>query len=248
MKDEITHLIVTTCTGFYAPGIDVEIIGHFRLKPSVERTIIGFMGCHAGINALKLARHVVRSDAGARVLIVNLELCTLHLKETGNIEEMLSFLIFADGCAASIVSAETKGLALHDFCSTVVPESSDQITWSIGAGGFDMRLSGQVPVTIAGGLPSCLPDILRGRAANDIRHWAVHPGGRSILDAVRSGAGLEEQALAPSRAVLRRYGNMSSATIMFVLKEIMQGASGLGCAMAFGPGLTVESMLFEQAA
>jgi alpha-pyrone synthase len=248
MKDEITHLIVTTCTGFYAPGIDVEIIGHFRLNPSVERTLIGFMGCHAGINALKLARHIVRSDAGARVLIVNLELCTLHLKETGNIEEMLSFLIFADGCAASIVSAETKGLALHDFCSTVVPESSDQITWSIGAGGFDMRLSGQVPVTIAGGLPSCLPDILRGRAANDIRHWAVHPGGRSILDAVRSGAGLEEPALAPSRAVLRRYGNMSSATIMFVLKEIMQGAGGLGCAMAFGPGLTVESMLFEQAA
>ena len=246
-KDDITHLIITTCTGFYAPGIDIEVLGHYRLKTSVERTIVGFMGCYAGMNALKLARHIVRSDEGACVLILNLELCTLHLQESGGLEEMLSFLIFGDGCSASIVSADPRGLELQGFHSAVLPGSGDQITWSIGGSGFDMRLSGRVPQTIAAGLPDCLPDILAGKKTDQFRHWAVHPGGRTILDAVREGAGLGEDALSPSRGVLRDFGNMSSATIMFVLKEIMRQGKGRGCGMAFGPGLTVESMLFEAA-
>lgn len=248
MKDEITHLIITTCTGFYAPGIDIEVIGHYGLKSSVERTIVGFMGCYAGMNALKLARHIVRSEPGARVLILNLELCTLHLKETGSLEQMLSFLIFGDGCSASIVSADPAGIELQSFHSAVLPGSGNQITWSIGGSGFDMRLSGEVPRTIAAGLPDCLPDVLAGGRTDHFRHWAVHPGGRTILDAVREGAGIEEDTLRASREVLRRFGNMSSATIMFVLKKIMEQGKGRGCGMAFGPGLTVESMLFQQAA
>jgi alpha-pyrone synthase len=247
VKDEITHLIITTCTGFYAPGIDIEVVGHYGLKTSVERTIVGFMGCYAGMNALKLARHIVRSDGGARVLILNLELCTLHLKEKGTLEEVLSFLIFGDGCSASIVSAEPKGLELQRFHAAVMPGSGDQITWSIGGSGFDMRLSGEVPQTIANGLPGCLPDILAGGRVEQFRHWAVHPGGRTILDAVREGAQLDEQALLPAREVLRDYGNMSSVTVMFVLSKIMRQGKGRGCGMAFGPGLTVESMLFEAA-
>lgn len=107
-KEEITHLIITTCTGFYAPGIDIQIIEHYNFNPAIERTIVGFMGCYAAINALKLARHIVNSEKSAHVLIVNIELCTLHLQNTNTVKDLLPLLIFADGCAASIVSAKKK--------------------------------------------------------------------------------------------------------------------------------------------
>jgi alpha-pyrone synthase len=244
----VTHLIVTSCTGFYAPGLDLEIVAHYGLAPSVERTMIGFMGCYAAFNALKLARHIVRSEHTARVAILNLELCTLHLQQGGTLENVLSFLIFADGCAASIVSAEPQGLLLESFRTTLLPDSADQITWRIGGAGFDMTLSGKVAGSIAGALPSRLPQLLEGAQREEIALWAVHPGGRTILDAVRGGAGLPEDRLAVSRDVLRRFGNMSSATIMFVLAGILNdpAATGEGCAMAFGPGLTVESMRFQK--
>jgi len=247
VKDEITHLIVTTCTGFYAPGIDLQIVQHYGLKLSVERTVVGFMGCYAALNALKLARHIVRSEPASKVLVVNLELCTLHLQETDNLEQVLSFLIFADGCAAGLVSADPIGLELDRFYTTVFPDSLDQITWHIGDGGFDMVLSGQLAQSITQGLPCRLNTILDGCSKDDIRHWAIHPGGRSILDAVQEAVGLAPGMLAVSRDVLRRFGNMSSATLMFVLKEMLaQGfPQGRGCAMGFGPGVTVETMLFE---
>ena len=242
-----THLIVTTCTGFYAPGLDLQIVHHYGLSPSVERTIIGFMGCYAALNALKLARHIVRSEKKSRVVILNLELCTLHLQQGATLEEMLSFLIFADGCSASIVSSEPTGLELQRFNTTVIPDSGGQITWQIGGTGFDMNLSGRVPATIAANLPARLDAILGGVKRKNVAHWAIHPGGRSVLDAVKQGAGLEECQLSASRDILRRFGNMSSATIMFVLEDILKNpdSGGPGCAMAFGPGLTVESMGFH---
>jgi len=242
-----SHVIITSCTGFYAPGLDLQIVEHYRLSVSVERTVIGFMGCYAAMNALKLARHIVRSDNEARVLILNLELCTLHLQQSGTLEEMLSFLIFADGCAASIVSAKPQGLELQSFSAAVLPATTNAITWRVGELGFEMHLSGLVPSSIASQLPSRLDAMLDGQKREDIVHWAIHPGGRSILDAVREGAQLEEQQLATSRDILRRFGNMSSPTIMFVLAAIMDDAThaGPGCAMAFGPGLTVESMRFQ---
>jgi predicted naringenin-chalcone synthase len=249
-SDCISHVIVTCCTGFYAPGLDLEIVSHLGLPPTVERTMVGFMGCQAAVNALKLARHIVRSDGDARVLVINLELCTLHLHETDDLEQVLSFLLFADGCAASLVSAEPTGLELKSFRTAVLPEGADQITWHIGCQGFDMVLSGRVPATIARGLPPALPAILGGRSPAEVAHWAVHPGGRSILDSVERAAGLGDGALAASRDILRRYGNMSSATVMFVLKEILASrrAPGPGCAIAFGPGLTAETLLFDKAA
>ena len=249
---EITHLIVTSCTGFYAPGLDLELVRHFNLDPSVDRTIVGFMGCYAAMNALKLAHHIVRSQPTAKVVIVNLELCTLHMQETADIEEVLSFLIFADGCSACLVSAEPDGIELQSFRATIIPGSADQITWHIGRLGFDMRLAGTVPSTIGHGLPDALPAILQGRSPRDVDLWAVHPGGRTILDAVEGAIDSIDDHLADSRAVLRDYGNMSSATVMFVLKRMLDrfrgngiGGNGLGCAMAFGPGLTAESMLFR---
>jgi predicted naringenin-chalcone synthase len=245
--DSITHLILTTCTGFYAPGIDLQIVDHYGLKSSVERTVIGFMGCNAALNALKLSRHIVRSEPSSKVAILNLELCTIHLQETDNLEQILSFIIFADGCSASLVSATPSGIEMQDFTSAIMPDSADQITWHIGGLGFDMVLMGQVPATIMKGLPSSLSKILCGEKPENVEHWAVHPGGRSILDAVQKSIGLPNEMLRQSRDVLRRFGNMSSATVMFVLKEMLDPGTkaGRGCAMAFGPGLTAESMRFQ---
>ncbi len=245
---DVTHVIVTTCTGFSAPGLDFELIDRLGLSPSVERTIVGFMGCYAAINALKLARHIVRSEPRARVLLLSLELCTLHLQETEDLEQVLSFLVFGDGCAASLVTADPHGIALDRFRAVLVPETKALITWNIRELGFDMFLSGQVPGAIAQGLRAARGEILENRVPGEIDLWAIHPGGRSVLDAVEGALSLPQGALWASREVLDRFGNMSSATIMFVLKALMEsGLAGLGCAMAFGPGLTAETLLFRMA-
>jgi alpha-pyrone synthase len=244
----ITHVIVTTCTGLSAPGLDLELVERCGLSPSVERTVVGFMGCYAGINALKLARHIVRSEPKARVLLLSLELCTLHLQETDDLEQVLSFLVFGDGAAASLVSAEPVGAALERFHAVLVPETTGLITWHIRELGFDMFLSGQVPGAVGHGLKLVSDEILDGRKPDEIDLWAVHPGGRSVLDAVEGALALPQGALWASRNVLDRFGNMSSATVMFVLKQLIEsGQKGLGCAMAFGPGLTAETMLFRTA-
>ena len=138
------------------------MIDRCRLPRGVERTVIGFMGCYAAINGLKLARHIVRSEPDAQVLVVNIELCTLHLQETTDIEKLLSFMLFADGCAASLVTAEPEGLAIDSFRAVVVPQTSDLITWHIRNSGFEMILSGQVPAAIQDGLRDAGGDILRG--------------------------------------------------------------------------------------
>ncbi|MDH6234805.1 putative naringenin-chalcone synthase [Mesorhizobium soli] len=249
-REHITHLVVTCCTGFSAPGLDLELIERCGLPSTVERTMIGFMGCYAAINALKLARHVVRSEASARVLIVNLELCSLHLKDTTDLEQMLSFLLFGDGCAACVVSAEPVGVALDSFHAVLVPSTSELITWNIRETGFDMILSGRVPAAIQDGLRVHASEILAGASTTSIDLWAVHPGGRTVLDAVERAFELGPMALAASRETLRRYGNMSSATVMFVINRLLRSVARgrTGCAMSFGPGLIAETMLFHTAA
>ena len=243
---EATHLVLVSCTGFAAPAVDLGLIERLALSPGIERTTVGFMGCHGAINALRVARHIVRSEPDARVLVICLELCTLHLQETSDLERVLSFLIFADGCAAALVSGEPRGLELGRSTTAVAREAAGQITWRIGSSGFDMNLSGSVPSTIGAVLPRHVPALLQGRAVDQIVHWAVHPGGRSVLDAVERALDLDPRALAASRDVLRRYGNMSSATILFVLQAMLEDAArGLGCAISFGPGLVAETMLFE---
>ncbi|MFZ0663398.1 MAG: type III polyketide synthase [Acidobacteriaceae bacterium] len=243
-RDRIRHVIVTCCTGFYAPGLDFAIIDHLNLSPSTERTTIGFMGCYAAINGLKQARHIVRSEPGESVLLVNLELCTLHLHETEDLNEVLSFLIFADGCTASLISSQPIGLELDSFHAIQIKNTRGLITWRIGDLGFDMLLSGRVPREITSALHAEAASFSNG---SPVDLWAVHPGGRSVLDAVEEGLSLCPQALSASRHVLSSFGNMSSATVMFVLRELMRTArSGqAGCAMSFGPGLTVETMRFH---
>jgi len=247
-RGAITHLIVASCTGFTAPGLDFDIMHDAGLSLSVERTIVGFMGCFAAVNALKLARHIVRSEPHAKVLVVTLELSSLHLQEQWELEKMLSFLLFGDGCAACLISAEPFGLALHRFQAAVIPRSADLITWRIGDQGFEMHLSGQVPGRIRRWLKENGTRMLGQRNAEDIALWAVHAGGRSILDAVQHALQLGPDALRHSRNVLHDFGNMSSATLVFVLERILRSsvATGDGMAMAFGPGLSVETFAFHR--
>jgi predicted naringenin-chalcone synthase len=245
-RQRIRHVLVTCCTGFYAPGIDFDVIDYIGLSPATERTMLGFMGCYAAINALKLARHIVRSDPSAAVLVVNLELCTLHFNETQDLGEVISFTLFGDGCAASLVTAEPGGLELDSFDALRIEDSRDLITWRVGDLGFQMFLSTRVPATIERAMSEHAGFVANGGGT---RLWAVHPGGRSVLDAVESGLALAPDALWASRSVLSSFGNMSSATVMFVLEMLMQRAPAgeSGCAISFGPGVTAEIMRFHAA-
>lgn len=246
--DGITHIVVASCTGFVAPGIDQIIIRELGLSPAIERTMVGFMGCYAAVSALRVAHYIARSDAAARVLVVMVELSSLHLSHKQDIESLLAALQFADGAAAALVSGEPGPLALDDFFCTTLPESDELIRWTIGDEGFEMVLSGEVPGRIGAALndDDTRQAILNGYDPDRVE-WAVHPGGRSILDAVEHGLGLSGSALSASRSVLERFGNMSSATLMFVLADLMaRPDGGQGVAIAFGPGLAAEGFRYSR--
>ncbi len=243
--DGITHLVVASCTGFVAPGIDQIIAARLGLSPHVERLLIGFMGCYAAVTALKAARHIVLAEPDARVLVVTVELSTLHLQPETRLEPILAMLQFGDGAAAALVTASGRGLALERPFAITIPDSAELIQWHIGDYGFAMHLSGEVPGQIRTALN--IPDVRAQFARNDgspISHWAVHAGGRSILDAVSEGLDLNANALDASRGVLHDYGNMSSATLMFVLARLLLSAEN-GVALAFGPGLAAEGIHFS---
>ncbi|PQM28991.1 type III polyketide synthase [Sphingopyxis lindanitolerans] len=241
----VTHIVVASCTGFVAPGIDQILARRLKLAPSVERVLIGFMGCYAGITALRTARHIVRSQADAVVLVVSVELSTLHLQLEDRPEPLLAMLQFSDGAAAGIVSADASGLELGEGISLALEDSAEMIRWDIGDTGFAMHLSGEVPGRLREALAAPpVRERLFGGGTPPL--LAVHAGGRSVLDAVEHGLDVPADALADSRAVLARFGNMSSATILFVLAAmIARGAAGQGLAIAFGPGLAAEAIRFD---
>lgn len=245
----ITHLVVASCTGFVAPGIDQIIAQKLALAPTVERLLVGFMGCYAAVAALRSARHIVRSDPAARVLVVAVELSTLHLQADREIEPLLAMLQFGDGAAAALVTADKAGLAIDTPFATTLPASAELIRWAITDRGFAMHLSGEVPSRIAAALadPQFAAAATGGQAITAIDGWAVHAGGRSILDAVEGALSLPADALAASRDVLRENGNMSSATLMFVLARLIGRPIERGVALAFGPGLAAEGFGFHAA-
>jgi alpha-pyrone synthase len=247
----ISHLVVASCTGFVAPGIDQIIAAALGLDGSVERTLVGFMGCYAAVAALRTAHHIVRSEPEARVLVVTVELSSLHLQPEDAIEPLLSMLQFGDGAAAALVTATPRGLAIGRFFAATLPDSGELIRWTIGDTGFAMHLSGEVPGRIGRALGDAdfTAVLTGGTAAQAIDAWAVHAGGRSILDAVEQALHLPADALITSRNVLRAYGNMSSATLMFVLAaHLAKGEAQDGVAVAFGPGLAAEGFGFRYAA
>ena len=238
----ITHLVVASCTGFVAPGIDQIIAREIGLSDDVERLLVGFMGCYAAIAALRSARHIARSEPAARILVVTVEISTLHLQGDTEIEPLLAMLQFGDGAAAALVTSDGAGLAIERPFALNLPDSHGLIRWAVGDEGFAMHLSGEVPGRISEALRS---DAVRnsltgGKPVSSIDSWAVHAGGRSILDAVAQALALMPDALDNSRAVLKDYGNMSSATLMFALQKAFRAAPGSGVAIAFGPGLACE--------
>lgn len=244
----ITHIVVASCTGFVAPGIDQLLAERLGLDGSVERVLIGFMGCYAGVTALRTARHIVRSEPDAQVLVVAVELSTLHLQPETRIEPLLAMLQFGDGAAAAIVSGASGGLQLGKGFAATLPDSAGLIEWRVGDTGFAMHLSGEVPGRLAYALaePAMRRAIAGNRMPRDIAHWAVHAGGRSILDAVEHGLALEPGTVAAARGVLNDCGNMSSVTLLAILARIMRDhTSGDGVALAFGPGLAAEGLRFE---
>jgi len=246
--DDVTHLVVASCTGFVAPGID-QIIARRLGLDHVERTLVGFMGCYAAVSALRTAYHIVRSEPEARVLAVTVELCSLHLQHTQALEQLLAMLQFSDGAAAALVTSSPGGFEMSHLFSRQLEDSAELIQWNIVDTGFEMTLSGEVPNRIGAALhdEGVRATLFNGWSPDEIDSWAVHAGGRSILDAVEKGLELPQGALFASRDVLARFGNMSSSTLMFVLSELIDSPDvRKGVALAFGPGLAAEGFHFER--
>jgi predicted naringenin-chalcone synthase len=248
----ITHLITVCCTGFQAPGLDLALIHQLGLDAGVQRTHVGFMGCHGALNGLRVAQAFVEADADAVVLLCSVELCSLHLYYGWDPEKVVANALFADGAAALVATARPAhpepGLHLLSTGSTVIPDTADLMHWQIGDHGFEMGLSPRVPEAVAGQLRPWLERWLQPKELRlaDIASWAVHPGGPRILQACAVALQLEPHQIVASEAVLQEHGNMSSATILFILDRLRRAAAPGPClALAFGPGLCAEVALLN---
>ena len=260
--DEITHLITVTCTGFNAPGIDIALIDRMGLPRTTERIQVGFMGCHAAINGLRAARGLVAANPDAKVLVCCVELCSLHFQYGDDTDLIVSNALFADGAAAMVIGHGSAAGEEADALlasggelgrveatgSCLIPDSRDAMTWRIGDHGYLMTLSAQVPGLIEQHLESFLSDWLAGygESIQSIGGWAVHPGGSRILSASETALKLDADALSISRLVLANHGNMSSATMLFILERFAAASIPKPWLMlGFGPGLEIEVALIR---
>jgi alkylresorcinol/alkylpyrone synthase len=254
----VTRLIVISCTGFFAPGIDYRLIESCGLPRSIKRTTIGFMGCAASLIGFTSALESLNASRteSSTILMVSVELCSIHLQTEATRDNILANMIFADGAAAVLLSnaphlAQNGRLELLGTRSIVFRDSAELMGWKIGNTGFEMSLSSELPKTILDHAVPALRAMLveMGTTADMISHWALHPGGRAILDALQQGLCLTDDAMEPSRTVLKNFGNMSSASILFVLKQALTSGrmrtGDLCCAVAFGPGLSMEVALLK---
>ncbi len=249
----VTHVVTVSCTGLFAPGPDYRLVRDLGLSPTVERCHLGFIGCAAALPALRVASALAATRPDAVVLVVCTELCTLHLRPSNDPQQIVASSVFADGAAAAIVTADPAaghpgGLDLDRFGTALTAEGETDMVWTIGDNGFEMILSSEVPRIIGREIRGAVGRFLGDDALPEV--WAVHPGGRSVLDRVEAGLDLPPDALAASRAVLRDFGNMSSATILFILASLLRddavGDGARVAGLAFGPGLTVESALMTR--
>ena len=250
--ESFTHLVTVSCTGFVAPGVDLALIRGLGLKPTVERTHVGFMGCHGALNGLRVANAFATADPAARVLLCAVELCSLHYYFGNAADKLIANAIFADGAAAIVGTnsgeASHGQLKLAASGSCVIPESQGDMGWTVGNHGFEMMLSRKVPGLIARHIRPWLTGWLgdNGLSLDAVGSWAVHPGGPKILSAVEEGLELPADALAASRGVFADYGNMSSPTVLFVLDSLRKANAPRPCvALGFGPGLVAEAALFK---
>ena len=249
---EITHLITVSCTGMSAPGLDLQLYEALNLSPNIYRTSVNFMGCYAAIHALKMAHMICKTEENANVVIVATELCTLHFQNEFTADNAASSLLFADGSAAVLVSnsplSNTGTLSLQSFFSQVALKGKNDMSWDISSKGFLMKLSAYIPQLIQEDIAALVNSALANEnlTVHDITHWCIHPGGKKILEVIQKQLGLCDCKLAPARSILAKYGNMSSATILFVLKEMMKNMNGAPArifGVAFGPGLTMETFI-----
>ncbi|QKJ20831.1 type III polyketide synthase [Microbacterium hominis] len=249
----ITHVVTVSCTGFFAPGPDYRLVRDLGLPTTVERYHLGFIGCAAALPALRLAAGLAASHAGAAVLVVCAELCTIHIRSSADPQQIVASSVFADGAAAAVITADADlgrpgGLGLERFGTALTDEGEDDMVWTIGDDGFEMVLTAEVPRIVGREIRGAVERFIGDDRAPDV--WAVHPGGRSVLDRVEAGLELDPAALDASRAVLRECGNMSSATILFILRDLLAddavGDAARIAGLAFGPGLTVESVLLTK--
>ncbi len=253
-KRDITHLITVTCTGLFAPGLDIEMIRELDLNPGTQRSSINFMGCNAAIIALKSADAICRSLPDANVLIVCTELCTIHFQKRFNDDYLLSNLIFGDGSAAIIISSQPnekffeRKIQVNRFDSMILHNGYRDMAWQLSETGFIMNLTSYVPGLIK---ENILPMLDKIRLLpSSIAHWAIHPGGKKIVDDFALALGLDKSLLSETYEVLKNYGNMSSPTVLFVLKQVLEKAdqAQLGekiFTAAFGPGLSIETMQLQ---
>jgi predicted naringenin-chalcone synthase len=246
--EQVTHLITVSCTGMSAPGLDLQVMELLELNKNIFRTSINFMGCYAAIHALKIADSICRTDARAQVLIVCTELCTLHFQREITIDNIASSLLFGDGAAAVLVTGDdhsAKGLYLDGFYSEVVPKGRRDMAWELSSTGFLMTLSGYVPELIEEDFAAIAGKAIKKDQLQltDVSHWCIHPGGRPILEAIQKSIGLSGDQLRNSYEILGEFGNLSSATVLFVLKRMLQQEKEIKKMLgaAFGPGLTVET-------
>jgi predicted naringenin-chalcone synthase len=246
---ELSHLITVSCTGFVAPGIDLALIRGLGLAPTVQRTHVGYMGCHGALNGLRVAR-AFAAEPEARILLCAVELCSLHYHYDWNPSKMIANAIFGDGAAALVgaPSASSGEWRVTAAGSCLVPDSADAMTWTVCDHGFEMTLSKRVPGLIATHLRPWLEQWLTGHGLSlaEVGSWAIHPGGPRILDAVEDALSLPATATATARAVFADHGNMSSPTVLFIVDRLRaEGAARPCVALGFGPGLMAEVVLFQ---
>jgi predicted naringenin-chalcone synthase len=248
---EITHLVTVSCTGMSAPGLDLQVLELLDLPKNIYRTSVNFMGCYAAIHALKIADTICKAEENANVMIVCTELCTLHFQKEPTIDNITSSLLFGDGAAAVLVKhdhSSQSGLRLDHFYSEVITRGKNDMAWEMSSSGFLMTLSGYVPQLLEEDFSPLVTRALDKANINKqtITRWCIHPGGKKILDSIYKSLELINGELDDCYSVLRDYGNMSSATILFVLKKIMErdrSKSDKIFGAAFGPGLTMETFV-----
>jgi predicted naringenin-chalcone synthase len=245
---KITHLITVSCTGMSAPGLDLQIVELMDLEKNKFRTSVNFMGCYAAIHALKIADAICKAEQQAQVLIVCTELCTLHFQRESTLDNITSSLLFGDGSAAVLISGddnEYEGLHLDRFYSEIIPKGKRDMAWELSSNGFVMTLSGYIPDLIEEDFEKIVARALEKEALSkdEISHWCIHPGGKRVLEAINKSLGLADGQLFNSYKVLSDFGNLSSATVLYVLKEMLHDKKGIKklFGAAFGPGLTVET-------
>jgi predicted naringenin-chalcone synthase len=249
----ITHVISVSCTGIMAPGIEFDLIRLLKLKSTINRLGINFMGCFGAFKGLSVAQAFAKEDPTHRILVVCTELCSLHLQDGLDTETLTANALFADGAAAAIIgttplSTENPLWEIVKMKSLGLENSLDKMSWEASDKGFFMRLSPTVPVLIGKQIKAFIDRLIPQSLSYNQCDWLIHPGGKSILQAIEKALILNKDQTQASWNTLTDYGNMSSATFLFVLERLLtqQKKRPWSVGLAFGPGLSMEGAFMRQ--